>query len=79
MSSLGFSPGLGRTIRQDPPRHLGDPTRPLLEAAVLAGRVTEAVQWLDYFLRELANIRDIFGVWDWSAPRHVCRGSPADS
>ncbi len=65
MSVLRVSPGLGRMVRQDPPIHLGDPTRPLLEAAVRDGQAEEAGRWVDYFLLELANIRYIFGVWDW--------------
>ncbi len=65
MSVLRVSPSLGRAVRQDPPARLGDPTRPLLEAAVRDGRADEATRWVDYFLLELANIRDIFGVWDW--------------
>jgi hypothetical protein len=71
MSMLRVSPGLGRTIRQDPPVHLGDPTRPLLEEAVRGGRAAEAVEWLEYFLNELASIRYIFGTWGWYMVSYV--------
>ena len=62
---LRFSRGLDRIVRQDPPTRLGTPTRHLLVAAVQKGRVEEAAQWVDYLLLELANVRSIFGVWDW--------------
>src|SRR5260370_34740993 len=65
MSTLRVSPGRGRTIRQDPPAHLGDPTRPLLEEAVRGGRAAEAVEWLEDFLNEMASIRYIFGTRAW--------------
>jgi len=65
VSVLRHSPGLGRMIRQDPPAHLGDSTRARLEAALRDGGTQEAAQWIDYFLLELASVRDIFGVWDW--------------
>src|SRR5713226_4812329 len=65
MSSLQFSPTLNRMIRQDPPEQLGKPTRPFLEAAVRERRIDDALQWFDYYLVELAQIRSIFGVWDW--------------
>lgn len=70
MSTLQFSPLLNRMIRQDAPTQLGEPTRPFLEAAVAEGRVDEAHRWLDYFLHEQANIRYIFGVWDWYMVRY---------
>ena len=70
MSTLQFSPLLNRLIRQDAPSQLGEPTRPFLEAAVRAGRVEEARQWLDYYLHEQATIRTIFGVWDWYMARY---------
>jgi hypothetical protein len=65
MSVLKFSPGLGRLMRQDRPDHLGAPTRSLLDAALRGARPEEARQWVDYFFFELANIRYIFGVWNW--------------
>jgi hypothetical protein len=70
MTSLQFSPTLNRMIRQDAPTELGAPTRPFLAAAVREGRADQAIQWLDYYLLELAQIRYIFGVWDWYMVRY---------
>lgn len=70
MSQLHFSPRLNRLVRQDPPAELGQPTRPHLEAAIREGRTGAAIAWLDYFLLELAQIRTIFGVWDWYMVRY---------
>src|SRR5713226_4485971 len=69
-SPLKFSATLNRRIRQDQPAQLGAPTRPLLEAAVREGRAEAALEWLDYYLLEFAQIWFIFGVWDWSMVRY---------
>jgi hypothetical protein len=34
------------------------------------GRASEALDWLDYYLLEFAQIRYIFGVWDWYMARY---------
>lgn len=70
MSSLQFSPALNRMLRQDAPEKLGAPTRPFLDAAVREGRADDAIQWLDYYLLEFAQIWYIFGVWDWYMVRY---------
>src|SRR5258708_31913181 len=69
-SPLKFSATLNRLIRQDEPVQLGAPTRPMLEAAVRDGRASEALYRLDYYLLEFAQIRYIFGVWDWYMARY---------
>jgi hypothetical protein len=69
-SPLKFSTTLNRVIRQDKPAQLGAPTRPMLEAAVREGRAGEALEWLDYYLLEFAQIWYIFGVWDWYMVRY---------
>jgi hypothetical protein len=68
-SPLKFSATLNRLIRQDEPAQLGAPTRPLLEAAVRAGRPKAALEWLDYYLLEFEQIWYIFGVWNWHMVR----------
>lgn len=70
MNPLQFSLTLNRMLRQDEPEQLGTPTRPFFEAAVREKHTAEAVQWLDYFLLELEQIRYIFGVWDWYMVRY---------
>ena len=69
-SPLQFSTTLNRLIRQDEPAQLGAPTRPLLEAAVREGRAADALDWLDYYLLEFAQIWFIFGAWDWHMVRY---------
>jgi hypothetical protein len=65
MNALRESAALGRAIRQDSPARLGDPTRPLLEAEIRAGRTDEAMRWLDYLLVERGAIPYIYHVWNW--------------
>ena len=69
-SPLKFSTTLNRLIRQDAPGQLGEPTRPFLEAAVREGRGADALDWLDYYLFEFAQIWHIFGVWNWYMARY---------
>lgn len=77
--TLQFSPLLNRLIRQDAPEKLGEPTRPLLETAVREGRTEEAKQWVAYYFRELATVRDIFAVWDWYMVRYYVEKKGDDS
>lgn len=64
---------LNHSESPDPPGcagALGEPTRPFLEAAVREGRAADALDWLDYYLFELAQIWYIFGVWNWYMARY---------
>jgi hypothetical protein len=70
MSDLRNSELLNRPIRQDANLHLGEPTRPYVEAAIQGANVEEARRWLEYYLNEQAAIRTIFGVWDWYMVRY---------
>ena len=65
MSSLQFSPTLGRKVRQDSNTDLGRPTRPFITDSVQSGQVETAKDWLDYFQNEIEAVYYIFEVWNW--------------
>ena len=70
MTALEFSPIYGRPLRVEAPELIGTPTRQHLERAVEAGHGEAAGQWLDYYLFELEQIRQIFGLSDWDLVRY---------
>ena len=65
MSSLQYSPTLGRKVRQDSNTKLGRPTRPFITDAVRSGQTETAKDWLDYFQNEIEAVYYIFEVWNW--------------
>jgi len=73
MVRLENSQALGRIIRQDDATELGIPTWTLVREAIQAGRIDEALKFLDYGCREAKTVHDSMVSFVDDAITHLAR------